>query len=110
MVMDEGTGRARKRFGLERKSFGARIAQSEGGTFLARTSEHRACRIYTDNPHTGRAYRGGVVAGPASHVEMKTTLERSEMMEQARENKWIRASGGVVANSDLVVKRHLGID
>jgi hypothetical protein len=29
------------------------------------------------------------------------------MMEQTRENKWIRTPGGVVANSDVVVERHL---
>lgn len=87
MVMNEGTGSTRKGFGLEGESFGARIVQGESGTFLARTSEHRARNIDTRNPHARRADRGGVVAGPASHVEIKTTFDRSKMMEQTRENK-----------------------
>jgi len=68
VVMNEGTGSARKGFGLEGERFGARVVPAEGWAFLVRTSEHRARNIDAGNPHAGRADRGGVVAGPASHV------------------------------------------
>ena len=107
VVMNEGTGSAGKGLGPEGEGFGARIANGEKGTLLPRTSEHRTRRIDAGNPHTSRTDRGGVVAGPASHVEIETTFARIKMMEQTRENKWIRAPGSVVAFSNLVVERHL---